>query len=66
MKKGEKITTSDSAETDDVVEDSSNADLTISKVEARSFGDVKQVFMEDADSGQDFTADIVTERQINS
>ena len=58
---GEKITTSDSAETDDVVEDSSNADLTISKIEIRSFGDVKQVFMEDADSGQDFTADIVTE-----
>lgn len=58
---GEKITTSDSAETDDVVEDSSNADLTISKVEVRSFGDVKQVFMEDADAGQDFTADIVTE-----
>ena len=58
---GEKITTSDSAETDDVVEDSSNADLTISKVEVRSFGDVKQAFMEDADAGQDFTADIVTE-----
>ena len=61
FEEGEKITTSDSAETDDVVEDSSNADLTISKIEARSFGDVKQVFMEDADSGQDFTADIVTE-----
>ena len=58
---GEKITTSDSAETDDVVEDSDNADLTISKVEVRSFGDVKQAFMEDADAGQDFTADIVTE-----
>ena len=61
FEEGEKITTSDLAETDDVVEDSSNADLTISKIEARSFGDVKQVFMEDADSGQDFTADIVTE-----
>ena len=58
---GEKITTSDSAETDDVVEDSGNTDLTISKVEVQSFGDVKQAFMEDADSGQDFTADIVTE-----
>ena len=58
---GEKITTSDSAETDDIVEDSGNTDLTISKVETLSFGDVKQVFMDDADSGQDFTADIVTE-----
>ena len=61
FEEGEKITTSDSAETDDVVEDSSNADLTISKIEVQSFSDVKQVFMEDADSGQDFTADIVTE-----
>ena len=58
---GEKITTSDSAETDDVVEDSGNADLTITKIDVRSFGDVKQVFMDDDDSGQDFTADIVTE-----
>ena len=44
-----------------MVEDSGNADLTISKVEVRSFSDVKQTFMEDADSGQDFTSDIVTE-----
>ena len=58
---GEKITTSDSAETDDVVEDSGNADLTISNIDVRSFSDVRQVFMDDADSGQDFTADILTE-----
>ena len=58
---GEKITTSDSSETDDIVEDSSNADLTITKVDTRSFSNVKQAFMDDADSGQDFTADIVTE-----
>ena len=37
FEEGEKITTSDSAETDDVVEDSSNADLTISKVEVTVF-----------------------------
>ena len=58
---GEKITTSDSAETDDVVEDSANTDLTITKVDTQSFSNVKQAFMDDADSGQDFTADIVTE-----
>ena len=58
---GEKITTSDSAETDDVVEDSDNADLTISRVDTRTFNNVKQVFMDDDDSGQDFTADIVTQ-----
>ena len=57
----EKITASDSAETDDVIEDSSNADLTISKVETFSFADVKQTFMDDDTSGEDFTADIVTE-----
>lgn len=43
------------------MEDSGNADLTITKIDVRSFGDVKQVFMDDDDSGQDFTADIVTE-----
>ena len=58
---GETITTSDSAETDDVVEDSSNADLTISRVDTRTFNNVKQVFMDDDDGGQDFTADIVTQ-----
>jgi hypothetical protein len=58
---GEKITASDSAETDDVVEDVDNTDLTITKVETFSFSDTKQTFMEDDDSGEDFTADIVTE-----
>jgi hypothetical protein len=58
---GETITASDSSETDDVIEDSSNADLTILKVEPFSFSDTKQTFMDDDDSGEDFTADIVTE-----
>ena len=57
---GEKITASDSAETDSIVENSSNADLTISSVATYTFADVKQLYMQDlgATSGQDFTADI--------
>jgi len=56
---GEKITTSDSAETDDIVEDSDHTDLTISEIVTFKFEDVRSVFMEDPDSGQDFTADFV-------
>ena len=55
---GEKITTSDSAETDQIVEDSGNADLTISLVQTKSFEQVRSVHGDDADAGQDFTADI--------
>ena len=56
---GEKITASDSAETDKIVENSSNADLTITRVVTKSISDVKSVFQVDADSGQNFSADIV-------
>ena len=56
---GEKITTSDSAETDDIVEDSDNTDLTISEIVTFKFEDSRSIFMEDPDSGQDFTADFV-------
>ena len=55
---GEKITTSDSAESDQIVEDSGNADLTISLVQTKSFEQVRSVHGDDADAGQDFTADI--------
>jgi hypothetical protein len=57
---GEKITASDSTETDDIVENSSNADLTISSLVSYTFADVKQIYMQDtgADSGQDFTCDV--------
>ena len=58
---GEKITASDSAETDDILEDSSNADLTISTVDRFQFSDFRSVFMEDTDTGQNFTADFVLE-----
>ena len=59
---GEKIEASDSAETDSIVENSSNTDLTISNVVTHTFAETRSVFMDDADSGQDFTADIVLER----
>jgi hypothetical protein len=57
---GEKITASDSAETDQIVENSSNADLTISSLVTYTFADVKQLYMQDAGAtaSQDFTADI--------
>ena len=62
---GEKITASDSAETDAIVENSGNTDLTILGVETFSFNNFRQVFMDDADSGQDFTADFITEPLTN-
>ena len=58
---GEKIKVSDSAETDSIVESSANVDLTISEITVQTFSDARSVFMEDADSGQDFTADFVLE-----
>lgn len=58
---GEKITVHDSGETDLIVEDSGNADLTISSINSYKFSEGKQLFMDDADSGQDFTADFVLE-----
>ena len=56
---GEKLIVSDSAETDQIVENSSNADLTISNVVTHIFSETRSFFMDDADSGQDFTADAV-------
>ena len=58
---GEKIKVSDSAETDSIVESSGNADLTILEITTQTFSGARSVFMEDADSGQDFTADFVLE-----
>jgi len=56
---GEKIIVSDSAETDQIVENTSNADLTISNIVTHIFSETRSFFMDDADSGQDFTADAV-------
>ena len=55
---GEKIIASDSAETSKLIENSSNDDLTVSTIRTYNFSDAKAVFMDDADSGQDFTADL--------
>ena len=55
---GEKLIASDSAETGGIIENSSNADLTISLITTRTFSETRQLFMDDADSGQDFTADV--------
>ena len=56
---GEKLIVSDSAETDQIVENSSNADLTISNIVTHIFSETRSFFMDDPDSGQDFTADAV-------
>ena len=62
---GEKITASDSAETGAIVENSGNTDLTITGAETFSVNNFRQVFMDDEDSGQDFTANFVTEPLTN-
>ena len=56
---GEKITASDSSETDQIVEDSANADLTISEVVSHDISQARSVFQDDDDAGQDFTANLV-------
>jgi len=60
---GEKVTCSSSAETDEILENSSNADLTLSAVSSFDFSRVKQAYMPSTDSGTDphFTSDIVLE-----
>ena len=58
---GEKLIASDSEETSSIIENSGNADLTISSLITHTFADVRQIFMDDDDGGQDFTADCVLE-----
>ena len=55
---GEKLIASDSAETSGLIENSGNTDLTVTLVTTRAFAEARSMFMDDADSGQDFTADI--------
>jgi hypothetical protein len=55
---GEKIIASDSAETGGLIENSSNTDITVSLVTTRTFSEARSMFMDDDDTGQDFTADI--------
>ena len=56
---GEKITASDSSESDQIVEDSANGDLTISEVVTHDISQARSLFQDDDDAGQDFTADLV-------
>jgi len=60
---GEKVTCSSSTETDEILENSSNADLTISVVSGFDFSRVKQTYMPSTDNGTDphFTSDVVLE-----
>ena len=56
---GEEITESDSAETGQVVENSSNADITISSIATHDFSKVKQLYSGKTDSSDvDFSADV--------
>jgi len=57
---GEKIKISDSAETDKILETSSNVDVTISSVIGHRFEEARSLFMgEDGDGQVDFSADLV-------
>jgi len=56
---GEKLTASDSAESDQILEVSGNTDITLTRALTKSVSQVRQIFMTDVDSGQNFSADIV-------
>jgi len=58
---GETLIASDSAETGGIIETVANADITVTVVTSYTFSDLRSVYMQDADSGQDFTADFVLE-----
>ena len=62
---GEKLLVSNSTETDTILENAANADLTIAATEEidaiikHEIREVRSLFMDDNDSGEDFTADCV-------
>ena len=66
---GEEITSSSSTASDEIVDDNATAgtgtDLTISSSESFNFENAKQVFMNDADANQDFTADLKLENTFS-
>ena len=63
---GEKVTSTGSTETDEILENSSNTDLTISAVTSFDFSSAKQTYMPSTDVGDpDFTSDIQLENTIN-
>jgi hypothetical protein len=58
---GEKLIASDSAETGGLIETVANVDITVTVITSNTFSDLRSVYMQDADAGQDFTADFVLE-----
>ena len=54
---GETLILSNSAETGGIIEDVANVDLTVVSSTTYNFNDLRSFHMEDADNGQDFTAD---------
>ena len=62
---GEKVTSTSSTESDEILENSSNADLTIASITVNDFSAVKQVHMNDPDTGDaDFSGDVVLSNNI--
>ena len=63
---GEKLKSTSSTETDEILENSGNTDLTISSFISHDFSSVKQTYMEDPDTGDsDFSADVVLGSSIS-
>ena len=57
---GEKLSSTSSTEADEILENSSNVDITISAVVKHAFDAVKQIAMDDPDTGDaDFTANAI-------
>jgi hypothetical protein len=62
---GEGLKASDSAEGDGIIENVGNTDLTLVSIKTNTVAGFRQVFMDDANSGQDFTADFDIETLTN-
>ena len=65
----EKLIVSDSTEADGILENSGNIDVSAAapgQTVIRSFSETRQMFMNDADGGQNFTADIVLTPRSNT
>ena len=61
---GEKIKSTSSTETDEIIENSSNVDLTIASSQIFDFSMVHSMFMNDPDAGEDFTCDTIQENNF--
>ena len=61
---GEKIKSTSSAETDEIIENSSNVDLTIASSQIFDFSMVHSMFMNDPDADEDFTCDTIQENNF--